>query len=107
MNLAEMMDTVRRGWRFLRERYPELPETAEEQQVFAVRHILYHILKPTTGMFRQLERYDHSPTLNNLDKNEARIIVFKLFRNVLRLASVLEITADELEQSVQDWKPQR
>ena len=104
MSLQEMIDTIRRGWCFLRDRYPELPDTTEGQRVFAVRHIAYHILKSTTAIFTQLERYDHSPKLNNLDEREARRLVFKLFRDVLRLASEFGITAEELEKSVQDWK---
>lgn len=94
MTLQDLMDLVTREWPFNEENYPLLKGCSdEEKKQFAIRHILIHMVKAHGQLAESVEPWDHGRNERNLGLCRA---VGKLFKEILRLAEIAGITADQL-----------
>ncbi len=73
--------------------------TPEKQQLFALNHLLKHLVKATGTIATQLENTDHG---GEHDIEIVRQTTAKLLVNALNLARVLEIDAEELATRIYD-----
>lgn len=95
MNLQELMNLVAQNWSFDEKSYPELQECSDKKRIvkFAVQHILQHQVKALGQLAETTESWDHGLEEKNIN---LRIATRKLFKNTLRLAEILGLSAHDL-----------
>lgn len=107
MTLREFMDQIGSSWPFDAATYPALQNLQGDGiawQLFAIDHILHHQSKSHAVLASALERSQHGQGLyeNNTNASELRsqmrIAARKMVKNSLRLAQVLGLTAEDIEQ---------
>ncbi len=104
MTLESLYQRVWDGWVFDRA-YALLPKTGREQERFAVRHVAMHIGKQSGKILALVEPMDHSGREPDEDdtKEMARQLSYMII-NVLKLASLLGISATDLLANVSVWE---
>jgi hypothetical protein len=101
-DLRELIDQVAEGWEFNSLRYPGMQDAnREEKRGQTIRHILIHIGVENGDLLKVVERYEHGKMLSDGDLRTSGL---KLFKDVLRLVSVIGLTADELAKHCEPKK---
>ena len=70
---------------------------AEHDQGFAIRHSVLHMTKTMGMLAAECEAFDHGTSMNVVALREATI---KMLANTLKLATDLQMSADELAAGV-------
>lgn len=97
--LQAIQDMIAAGDKFDGKNYPELQGKHPGNQdvtYFAIRHSLHHMQKGIGRIAEYVEKVEHGGPMEPGDNQFLDEIVKKEFVNVLRLAEVLGITADDL-----------
>lgn len=96
--LQQAIDDIASRFVFDETNYPLLQKlTPEERLQFSINHCLQHMMKQVGKIAAHLEDRDHGGAGNPEVLKEALV---KEFINVLRLAELLQVSAEELLKSV-------
>ncbi len=106
MNLQEIIDKIVVHYSFTPESYPELTgKSRDEVMKFAVRHSALHMAKSLGKIAAFAEAQDHGDLAGEKLLEEGMV---KMLINVLRLAELQGLKADELLGLVDGYlKPKR
>lgn len=101
--MEELLKLVEANWRFDGNNYRRLAADMSEEEVshFAVNHILKESGVVHGLLSSVCEESDHSG--KQLNHEQLIIITRKMLVNTLRLAGVLGLSADDLQQEVLTW----
>jgi len=104
MNFREVLDLVKEAWPFSVSEYQAMPGCHHADQMaevaFAINHVNLHVLKSCAAIGAEVERADHIGT-SSFD--DARLPALKQVVNSLRMAELVGVTAEELEQYIKEW----
>lgn len=94
-DLEAVMKFVRESYDFTTKRYPRLraPIDSDEVLAFAVGHVAKHIGENLGALLGQSGKFDHGEDLNH---EMLRFTATKLFIDILELANVLGMKAEDL-----------
>lgn len=109
MDLQELMDKIVERWKFDKETYPALKTIVQGSipwQLFAVDHILHHQAKSCGVLSGVIESSQHGRGHGLYEQNtnpmeyriQMRTAAVKMVKNALRLAEVLGLNAENIEQ---------
>lgn len=102
MDITDLIDMIVKCWPFDAANYPRLAHISGSQhREFAIRHILMHQMKSCGKLAGICEPMEHG--LVTIDEAELRLITRKFLVNTLRLAAVVGITRDQLEEDISHW----
>ena len=97
--LHDLMLKIKVSYPFTPEKYPAMKGLAFGQPItdFAVNHSCKHMAKTVGALATQCEAADHGGVM---DREKLREAAAKMTINTLNLASVLEMSAEELVEAV-------
>lgn len=99
VNLAELMRKIDEKYRFSGDAYPALQmNSAEKQYYFGIAHSNLHMQKAQGTIATELEEADHGGVMSLAT---LRTATSKQLVNVLKLASHLGLSAEELAEFVE------
>lgn len=94
MEVKKLIELVAEGWEFTQYRYPELANASHiDKRAKSIKHVLEHIGIENGDLFRSVERHFHN---GHISDGELRIATLKIIKDVLRLADLVGVTADEI-----------
>lgn len=97
--LQDLMQEIAEGWKFDEESYVGFDNMSESQQKnFIRKHVLLHLMKSQGKIATILEKADHDGGFEELDDT----FLAKLLMNVLRLAEIEGLSADNLASKIKE-----
>ena len=96
-DLCSLIDFIKKRLPFNKENYPAFDPERETTTSFAVRHILFHMMKSAGVIAAQSETVDHG---GSMDSELLKKATTKMFVNALRLAEELRMTPEEIAEMV-------
>lgn len=108
VNFYELIGAVEDAWPFDLENYPDLPaDSLEGRRIFAIRHMALHLGKEVGKLNALLEKLDHKVRPSPWDDSDVREITLAIIRDLQlcawRLAPLLDIPPDYIEQAIRAW----
>jgi len=102
MELKEIIQLVKDNWPFDEKNYPRISELlgGADLKFFSIQIVLHDIQKATRLLVTTYEPADHGVPL---DENALRDDVRSLLISILRLASIIGVSAEDLEESLMRW----
>lgn len=90
-------------WRCEPSNYPVVASlNSEVKVIFESHHTMLHLMKQVGGMANILEARGHGRSMVKADKQVAAQLFGKLILNAVRLATLLEMSPEELHQGILD-----
>ncbi len=103
MKIKTLFTIIEKSWDFNSIAYPikNREMTYNGENNFAINHILLHINKISGDIATEVEHSDHQVTFHTkpLAKIPALLII-----NAIKLAQIIGISAEQIEQQILDWE---
>lgn len=99
--LEELQTHLDKTWVFDQHTYPEMPDPALHPNAalrYAYEHIVLHLAKDVGLLAAAAERAHHDPDILMTHNDANRERVQKMFRSIIRLATILGVSPEELLQ---------
>ncbi len=99
MKIGEVINQVRRGWKFNKDNYPLYSDALDDQEQFQYRHVLLH-LNITIGKISIIfEEIDHGKQNDNSNKIMRKQIL-NLMITTFKLADLVGYSSEDIERDI-------
>jgi hypothetical protein len=99
--ITELTKFIAERYTFTPEKYPELANVdTTKKRVFAIRHLGIHFAKTAGKIAAVSEAVDHG---TSLDEEALRTDIAKSLLNTLRLAEIMNMTAEDLVKRIEQY----